>query len=70
MNYTFKNYLIPELEVPSCDGTPRTMEKMKYNLNHWFSTLLMLQPFHTVPHVVMTPTMKLFLLLLHNCNFC
>jgi hypothetical protein len=29
----------------------------------------MLQPFNTVPHVVVTPNIKLFSLLLHNCNF-
>jgi hypothetical protein len=35
----------------------------------WFSTFLMLQPFNTVPHVVVTiPQIKLFLLLLHNYN--
>ena len=35
----------------------------------WLSTFLMLQPLNTVPHVVLTPTIRLFLLLLHNCNF-
>jgi hypothetical protein len=35
----------------------------------WFSTLLMLQPFNTVPYVVVTPAIKLLSLLLHNCNF-
>ena len=29
----------------------------------------MLQPFNTVLHVVVTPTIKLFLLLFHNCSF-
>jgi hypothetical protein len=29
----------------------------------------MLRPFDTVPYVVVTPTIRLFLLLLHNCNF-
>jgi hypothetical protein len=29
----------------------------------------MLQPFNNVPHVVVTPTIKLFSLLFHNCNF-
>ena len=31
---------------------------------HWFSTFLMLRPFNTV-----SPTIKLFSLLFHNCNF-
>ena len=38
-------------------------------LHQWFSSFLMLQPFNTVPPVAMTPTIKLFSLLLHNCNF-
>lgn len=33
------------------------------------SIFLMPQPFYTVPHGVMTPTITLFLLLLHNCDF-
>jgi hypothetical protein len=31
--------------------------------------LLMLGPFNTVPHVVVTPTRKLFSLAFYNCNF-
>jgi len=38
-------------------------------LEQWVSTFLMLPPFHTAPCVVVTPTIKLFLLLLHKCNF-
>ena len=34
----------------------------------WFSAFLVPQPFNTVPHVVVTPTTKLFSLLIHNCN--
>ena len=45
-----------------------TCEAQK-SLDPWFSNFLMLQPFDTVPRVVMNPTIKLFLLLLHNCNF-
>jgi len=40
-------------------------------LEQWSSTFLMLRPFNTVPYVVVTcapPTIKLFLLLLHNYN--
>lgn len=29
----------------------------------------MLRHFHTVPYAVVTPAIKLFLLLLHYCNF-
>lgn len=29
----------------------------------------MLHPFNTVPHAVVTPSIKLFSLLLYNCNF-
>jgi len=38
-------------------------------LEPWFSNFLMLWPFNTVPYVVVNPTIKLSLLLLHNCNF-
>jgi len=42
----------------------------KAPLGQWFSTFLMLWAFNTVLHVMMTPpTIKLFLLLLPNCNF-
>jgi hypothetical protein len=34
-----------------------------------FSALLMLQPFNTGPHVVLTPHHKIISLLLHNWNF-
>lgn len=35
----------------------------------WFSTLLILGPFNTVPHVVMIPQpVKLLVLQLHNCH--
>lgn len=27
------------------------------------------QPFNSLPHVEVTPTIKLFLLLLHKCNY-
>jgi hypothetical protein len=33
------------------------------------SNFLMLRPFNTVPHVVVTPTHKIISLLLPNCNF-
>lgn len=40
-------------------------------LVQWFPTFLMLGPFNTVPHIVVTipPAVKLFLSLLLNCNF-
>ena len=38
-------------------------------LEQWFPTFLMLQLFNTVPHVVLTPTIKIFSLLLYYCNF-
>lgn len=39
------------------------------NVDQWFSTFLILGPFNTVPHTVMTPVIELFSLLLHNSNF-
>ena len=38
------------------------------SLDQWLSTFLMLWPFDTVPHVVLTPNHKV-VLLLHGCNF-
>jgi hypothetical protein len=38
-------------------------------LRQWFSTFPMCPPFDTIPRVAVTPTMKLFLLSFHNCNF-
>ena len=40
-----------------------------FAFEQWFSTFLMLQPFNMVPHVVVTPTHKIILLLLHNYSF-
>jgi hypothetical protein len=39
------------------------------SLKEWFSTFLMLWPFNTVLHVVVTSNHKIISLLLHNCNF-
>ena len=38
-------------------------------LDQWFSTFLMLQPFSSILNLVVAPIIKLFLLLLQNCNF-
>jgi hypothetical protein len=38
-------------------------------LKQWFSTFLMLQVFNADPHVVVTPNLKIIVLLLPNCNF-
>jgi hypothetical protein len=38
-------------------------------LDQCFPTFLALGPFNTVPHVVVTPSHNIILLLLHNCNF-
>lgn len=35
----------------------------------WFSTFLMPQPFNTVPHVTVNPTIELFSLPLDNYDF-
>jgi hypothetical protein len=57
---------------PAPENTEHT--SLQGPLNQWFSAVLMLRPFNTVPHVVVTPpsppTIKLIpLLLLYNCNF-
>jgi hypothetical protein len=38
-------------------------------LEQRFPTFLMLRPFDTVPHAVVTPNHKIISLKLHNCNF-
>ena len=38
-------------------------------LHQWFSAFLIFWAFNTVSHIVVIPTTKLFLLVLHNCNF-
>ena len=50
------------------DTLSKLVSKVKH-LHQGFSTFLMLQPFNTVPHAVVTPTIKLFLLLLLTYNF-
>ena len=40
----------------------------QFHLDQWFSTFLMLRPFNTVPHLVVTPNYKVILLLPHNCH--
>lgn len=39
------------------------------SLAQWSSTFLLLKPTNIVPNVVVTPSHKIILLLLHNCNF-
>ena len=38
-------------------------------ISRWFPTFLMLWPFNTVPHAVVTPTITLLILVLYNYNF-
>ena len=38
-------------------------------LKQWFSTFLMLQPFNTVIHIMVSPNHKIISLPLHHCNF-
>ena len=40
----------------------------KYELEQTFSAFLVLRPFNTVPHVMLTPSHRSTLLLFHNCN--
>lgn len=44
-------------------------EEPEKTLNQLFLTFPRLKPFNTVLDAVMTPTVALFLLLSHNCNF-
>lgn len=38
-------------------------------VSKWFSIFLILSPFNTVPHGVVTPDHKIISLLLYNCKF-
>lgn len=40
-----------------------------FHIMHWFSTFLLLWPFNEVPHIWWQPFLKLFSLLLSNCDF-
>lgn len=42
---------------------------LRTHLWQWFPTFLMLQPFNTVPNVVLTLNHKVISLLPHNCDF-
>ncbi|MEX5533301.1 hypothetical protein, partial [Pseudomonas syringae] len=53
---------------PQCPAS-YTEEELPKAKDQWISTFLMLQPLNTVLHVEVTPTIKLFVLLFHNCNF-
>lgn len=46
-----------------------SLHEIKEYLGWWFSTFLMSWPFNAVPHVMVTPTIQLFSLLLPNCDF-
>ena len=56
-------YLVPSIHCG------RLTAYITLHLAQWFSPLPTLPPFKTVSHVVLTPTIILFLLLLHKCNF-
>ena len=50
-------------------GVVTTALHLQILVVRWFSTFLMLCPFNTVPHVMVTPNHNIILLLLHNYNF-
>jgi hypothetical protein len=49
--------------VLGCVKGRRGASSLPEGLNQWFSAFLMLQPFNTVPHVVVTPNQKI----IHCC---
>lgn len=51
--------------VQDCPGN----YQFHMSVDQWFSPLPMLQPGNIIPLIVVTMTIKLFLLLLHDCNF-
>lgn len=44
-------------------------QSLEYQLEQWFSTLLMLQPFNAVPHAAVTHNHTNISLLFHTYNF-
>ena len=51
------------------DSVRAKLHGLLKTLGQWFSTFLMLQLFNTIPQVVVTLTIKLILLILHNSHF-
>lgn len=51
-----------QIGILCVDPDPNTVER-------WVSAFLMRQPFNTVPHAELSPTIKLFSSLLYNCSF-
>jgi hypothetical protein len=45
-----------------CEGTTPKPKKAAGTLEQWFSAFPVLQPFTTVPHVVVTPSHKMIFL--------
>jgi hypothetical protein len=58
-----------ETSLPVHPTVPKTLAKSLVLLVQWFSISLMLRPFNTVLHVVVTLSHKIIVLLLHNSNF-
>lgn len=65
-----------ELMVVACSATFYCSQiwsdsciELYNHIEQWFSTVLMLGPFKTVLYVVVTPTLKLFSMVLQNCSF-
>jgi hypothetical protein len=50
-------------------GSADSAQTAALGLTQGFSAFLKLQAFKTVPQAVLAPTIKVFLLVLHNCNF-
>lgn len=54
------------------ESSPRIANVLTHwavSLAQWFPPFLMLQPFNTDPYSAVTPTIKWFYLLFHNCDF-
>ena len=67
--WTFCPFNLTKDTTTTTTTTKEPPEALCNDLEQWFSTFLMLQPSHTIPHVVVTHNYGIILLLLHNCDF-
>jgi hypothetical protein len=68
--YHFSSPQVTSATMYVTDLLSRTLFKtFSHPLSQWFSTLLMLQPFNTVPHAMVAPSHKIISLLFHSCDW-
>lgn len=61
-NFSFQfslEYIIIKHDSKKAWGMARGLKNVNNGLDQWVSTFLMLTPFNTLPHVVVTPNHKI-----------